>query len=290
MVGTDPAGDRGVSTPIRSHYFGVVSGIDVEKHTNGEDADAPTGPVVTVGGAVNWTYVVRNTGNIPIQQVALVDDGGVAPALSVGDADGDEQLDPDETWTYAATGTATAGQYVNTATVTGLDMLEDPVSDSDPSHYFAPPPVFPQPQPPLPQPPASGPGRRRGQAHRDGDQAGLALARAGGDHGAVHAAGPQRGQRHRAPRARVRSAALGPRLRLGARGADRRSQRLLQRGHDARAAGAHVRRVARADATSRPRRICNVAVRTASGLSARRARECVRILPTIEPRPGGVTG
>ena len=47
---------------------------------------------------------------------------------------------------------------------------------------------------------------------------------------------------------------------------------------------------ARADATSRPRRICNVAVRTASGLSARRVRECVRILPTVQPRPGGVTG
>ena len=47
---------------------------------------------------------------------------------------------------------------------------------------------------------------------------------------------------------------------------------------------------ARADATSRPRRICNVAVRTASGLSARRVRECVRVLPRFEERPGGVTG
>ena len=150
-MGTDPAGNRVFDTD-RSHYFGVVSGIDVEKYTNGEDADSPTGPVVTVGGAVTWTYVVRNTGNIPIQQVALVDDGGVAPALVGG---GDEQLDPNETWTYAAAGIATAGQYVSTATVSGLDVLEDPVSDSDPSHHFGPLPVFPQPQPPLPQPPAA---------------------------------------------------------------------------------------------------------------------------------------
>ena len=71
---------------------------------------------------------------------------------------GDEQLDPRETWTYSATGIATAGQYGNTATVSGLDVLEDPVSDSDPSHYFGPPPVFPQPQPPLPQPAPPAPG------------------------------------------------------------------------------------------------------------------------------------
>ena len=140
-VGTDPAGNRVFDTD-RSHYFGVVSGIDVEKYTNGEDADTPTGPVVTVGAAVTWTYVVRNTGNIPIQQVTLVDDSGVAPDLVGG---GDEQLDPNETWTYAAAGIATAGQYASTATVSGLDVLEDPVSDRDPSHHLGPPPVLPQP-------------------------------------------------------------------------------------------------------------------------------------------------
>ena len=105
--------------------------------------------------------MVGNTGNIPIRQVALVDDRGVVPALVGGDANGDEQLDPDETWTYSAAGIATAGQYQNTATVSGLDALEDPVSDSDLSHYFGPPPVLPLPTPPQPPQPSPPPAAAR---------------------------------------------------------------------------------------------------------------------------------
>ncbi|MDP6350564.1 MAG: hypothetical protein QGG58_12465, partial [Chloroflexota bacterium] len=40
--------------------------IDIEKATNGEDADDPTGPLVPVGDAVTWTYVVTNTGNVEL--------------------------------------------------------------------------------------------------------------------------------------------------------------------------------------------------------------------------------
>ena len=285
-VGTDPAGNR-VFDADRSHYFGVVSGIDVEKYTNGEDADTPTGPVVTAGGAVNWTYVVRNTGNIPIQQVTLVDDGGVAPDLVGG---GDEQLDPNETWTYAAAGIATAGQYGSTATVSGLDMLEDPVSDSDPSHHLAPLPVFPQPQPPLPQPPPPAPG--------GGEVKPIVIVTKRSSHSRVRAGTTVRFtlRVRNAGSVTARSVRVCDRLPSGLAFASARGARIVGRSACFNAGTMRVRQArtfvvsARADATSRPRRICNVAVRTASGLSARRVRECVRILPTFEPRPGGVTG
>src|SRR4051812_5260429 len=51
VVGTDPAGTR-LSDSDPSHYFGVVSRIEVKKYTDGQDADSPTGPVVNVGGTV----------------------------------------------------------------------------------------------------------------------------------------------------------------------------------------------------------------------------------------------
>ena len=120
-----------------SHYFGADPQIHIEKATNGQDADDPPGPPIVVGGDVTWTYVVTNPGNVPITDVAVTDDhAGVNPTFQGGDANGNNRLDPGETWTYEATGTATGGQYENTGTVTGTDALENPVSDTDPSHYF----------------------------------------------------------------------------------------------------------------------------------------------------------
>ena len=57
-----------------SHYFGVAAGIDIEKSTNGADADNPPGPFIPVGNAVTWTYVVRNTGNATITGATVTDD------------------------------------------------------------------------------------------------------------------------------------------------------------------------------------------------------------------------
>ena len=84
-TGTDPQG-LGLSATDPSHYFGVRSGIEIEKSTNGADADNAPGPLIAVGDPVTWTYVVTNPGNVPIADVAVTDDqAGVDPAFQGGD-------------------------------------------------------------------------------------------------------------------------------------------------------------------------------------------------------------
>ena len=137
VTGIDGAAQT-VSDTDPSNYFGYLLQIDVEKATNGEDADTPTGPSVPVGDPVTWTYVVTNPGDFHIGNVVVSDDQGVTPVLQGGDSNGDTFLDPGEIWTYQATGSSTAGQYANTATVTGTVgvELDTALTDSDPSHYF----------------------------------------------------------------------------------------------------------------------------------------------------------
>ncbi|MCP3999122.1 MAG: LamG domain-containing protein, partial [bacterium] len=142
--GTDP-NDTVVTDEDPSHYLGVVStvpGIDIEKATNGEDADTPTGPEILVGDPVTWTYVVTNTGGVAFEldDVVVTDDQGLVPVLdSASDVGGDEILSPGEQWLFEASGFAVAGQYTNVGTVTGATPTGWQVSDSDPSNYFGVP-------------------------------------------------------------------------------------------------------------------------------------------------------
>lgn len=113
--------------------------IDIEKYTNGEDADVPTGPSINVGDPVYWTYVVTNTGFGPGRVLNLIvvdDDQGVTVTCPK------DWLDVGESMTCTAQGIATAGQYANIGTVVGTDIRGTTVSDSDPSHYYGvePPP------------------------------------------------------------------------------------------------------------------------------------------------------
>lgn len=149
-----------------SHYLGATPAIDIEKATNGEDADDPTGPLVTVGGAVQWTYVVTNTGNAPLSNVTVVDD--LVDAASI-DCDGTGSnvitgpLAPGASFTCVATGTAVLGQYANVGSVTGTGpattdvdgnaVAGETVTDADPSHYLGT--VALAAVPPAPAAPAS---------------------------------------------------------------------------------------------------------------------------------------
>jgi uncharacterized repeat protein (TIGR01451 family) len=110
--------------------------IDIEKATNGVDADLPTGPELEPGDDVTWTYVVTNEGEVPLENVVVADNklGTISNIISKS-INTDDILDVGEVWTYETTGTAVCGQYANTAIV-NADWMGIPVTDSDPSHYI----------------------------------------------------------------------------------------------------------------------------------------------------------
>ncbi len=111
--------------------------INIEKHTNGVDADTPTGPSIPIGGAVTWTYYVTNPGNVPLSNIVVTDNiAGVTPGYASGDTNEDGILQVGETWLYQATGVAEAGQYANIGSVVGTPPTGPNVTDNDPSHYF----------------------------------------------------------------------------------------------------------------------------------------------------------
>jgi hypothetical protein len=103
--------------------------IEIEKSTNGVDADTAPGPDLFVGNPVLWEYVVTNTGNVPLENIDVIDDQGVTvtcpqTTLAVG-----------QSMTCTATGTAAAGQYTNLGTATATDAYGNSVTDDDRSNY-----------------------------------------------------------------------------------------------------------------------------------------------------------
>jgi len=128
--------DKEVTDSDPSHYFGIAPAIDIEKATDGYDADTPTGPTLVADTDVRWTYVVANTGDVDLTGVAVEDDqlGAVAcpqNELAVG-----------ESMTCRADGTVGEGQYANVGTVTGTAPGGMTVGDTDPSHYFGASPTI----------------------------------------------------------------------------------------------------------------------------------------------------
>jgi uncharacterized repeat protein (TIGR01451 family) len=123
-----------------SNYRGAAATIDIEKFTNGNQADLASDadvPNINVGNAVNWTYQVTNTGSIELSNVQVTDsiEGVVTTITNMGN--GDAILDVGEVWLFSLTGTAIAGAYENSGTVNATAVgLGTPVTDTDFSHYF----------------------------------------------------------------------------------------------------------------------------------------------------------
>ena len=97
-----------------------------------DDGDSVNGGTLIAGSAVEWKYVVTNPGEAgsSVSSIALTDSvlgtlydsGTFAPGVTLtGDSNSDGKLQDTETWTFTVTGTATAGDYSNTADVAGTD-------------------------------------------------------------------------------------------------------------------------------------------------------------------------
>lgn len=115
--------------------------IRLTKKTNNQDISAAPGPNLYVGDAVEWKYIVQNSGNVTLSNINITDN----PATDI-------TCYSDEAYTTAlsspytlasgqymyckALGTVTEGQYKNTATVTGTPPTGNNVSASDSSWYY----------------------------------------------------------------------------------------------------------------------------------------------------------
>jgi protocatechuate 3,4-dioxygenase beta subunit len=92
----------------------------------GDDADSPTGPTVSPGGTLTFTYVVTNPGEVELGNVVVTDREvdpitmlPIGPAFNpppvlvsgfnTGDDDQDGKLDPGEIWLYTSSYTAPTG-------------------------------------------------------------------------------------------------------------------------------------------------------------------------------------
>ncbi len=137
VTGSPPVGPT-VQDSDTANYFGASSLLSLEKRTNGLDADSAPGPYVLAGTTVEWTYEVRNEGNVILSDITVVDDLGTPldesdditicniPSLGVA-----------ETQLCSHSDTAQAGQYVNVAGASGTPPGGLPmVTVSDAAYYF----------------------------------------------------------------------------------------------------------------------------------------------------------
>ena len=108
------------------------SPVDIEKFTNGQDADDAPGPTIAVGSTVSWTYVVTNNTTETFTSLTVTDDKGVAVACPK------LLLSPGASMTCTGSGVAVAGQYRNVGTATATTPGHQ-YTDSDVSHYFGGP-------------------------------------------------------------------------------------------------------------------------------------------------------
>lgn len=113
--------------------------VDIEKYTNGQDADSAPGPSIGVGQPVTWEFRVTNKGTVSLTGIVVTDDKGV----SVG-CGGVTTLGAGASMTCTGSGVAVLGQYRNVGTVTAnftFQSTSGSVTDSDASHYLG---ILPQ--------------------------------------------------------------------------------------------------------------------------------------------------
>lgn len=133
-VSGDKADGNTITASDTSNYSGSVGDVqialDLEKQTNGEDADSPMGPILSIGDPVTWSYVVTNNSDEMATEIMVMDDlEGLVTCPDTTLASGSQMTcDP-------ISGTAEAGQYTNEATLTAM-VSGTEVTVTDLSHYF----------------------------------------------------------------------------------------------------------------------------------------------------------
>jgi hypothetical protein len=121
----DPAAEGTLSAADDSWYFGVESGLSVDKLVSASD-DGPWTETVEVesGTATYWQITVTNTGNVTLTDVVL-DDPQISERVEVG------ELRAGESTVFVLELDRTTVDITNVATVTGDDPLGGTVTDSD---------------------------------------------------------------------------------------------------------------------------------------------------------------
>ena len=129
-------GDSDLTIDAGLVEFVPAPGIDIEKATNGVDADTAPGVELIVGEVATFTFVATNTGNVDLADVSITDD-------VLGPICGIENLAVGASETCETTATVAEGQQQNVATATGQPIdpatgepVGDPVTADDPSNHI----------------------------------------------------------------------------------------------------------------------------------------------------------
>ncbi len=120
-----------------SHYVGTLGNpaIHLEKTTQGQDADSAPGPELNVGDAVEWAFIVSNTGDVDLSNVVVTDEQvqpSVNPASTVCDI---ATLPVGQSQNCTSSGIVIEGQYQNLGKVSAQGLGDSVVNDQDTSHY-----------------------------------------------------------------------------------------------------------------------------------------------------------
>lgn len=109
--------------------------ICIESYVNENDADRAPGPTFLEGENLTFTYRVKNTGEMSLKDIDVIDNRVSNTQRVRGDEDGDDALDSDEVWVYEAQETAEIGNFATESKASG-DYEDGTVTDVDEIHYF----------------------------------------------------------------------------------------------------------------------------------------------------------
>lgn len=130
----NPLPEQPAAVTDESWYLAGSSGLTIVKTTNGMDVESAPGPQLNPGSEVTWAYTVTNTGDLVLTDVLVIDKDSAGNTVFTQTV---PSLEPGESTTLSATGTAVVGQYHNTVTATAANPDGGTaLAAADDSFYF----------------------------------------------------------------------------------------------------------------------------------------------------------